>query len=349
MLDLDEAEGTVEYGLRHSETFWFERAAIVLAALALSMNSSMLALRLNKLLERGRYKAGRRALQLCIILLVVSGAFIFSTIIHQVTNHSELSCTLSFYTCAFLYAGTKICVYLFLTEKVFIAQVGESGSRSKSSAYRFNVALLIPFSCIIALMIAFGGSGPYMKNDSMECAIWLKASASLPLAVYDTFVTSVLTYQFVRVLVAQSNRVAVSGDTKTELWLKSVAKKNVRGAATSLVSTALNLTGLAIAGSDGQHMVMCFSLCTFDVIVNAWISFRMTSRGGIFSCFADPNETSSNGAERKTIGDETNRRVSATAIQSPTAQQTQGWIQESHVGMTQVCEDPELLYPVVPN
>lgn len=75
----------------------------------------------------GRKTAGTKlgtinyARGLVISLYLVSWAFSFmATMLAQTNNYNVVSCTLSVYSCIVLYALSKIIIYLFLMEKVYV-------------------------------------------------------------------------------------------------------------------------------------------------------------------------------------------------------------------------------------
>ncbi|KAF9945381.1 hypothetical protein BGZ65_010820, partial [Modicella reniformis] len=58
---------------------------------------------------------------LVISLYLVSWAFSFmATMLAQTNNFNVVSCTMSIYSCIVLYAISKVIIYLFLMEKVYV-------------------------------------------------------------------------------------------------------------------------------------------------------------------------------------------------------------------------------------
>lgn len=75
----------------------------------------------------GRKTAGTKwgtinyARGLVIALYMISWGFSFmATILVQTNNNNIVSCVMSIYTCIALYAGSKVVIYLFLMEKVYV-------------------------------------------------------------------------------------------------------------------------------------------------------------------------------------------------------------------------------------
>ncbi|KAF9345951.1 hypothetical protein BGX34_004345, partial [Mortierella sp. NVP85] len=58
---------------------------------------------------------------LVVALYVISWSFsISAAMLVQTNNYNELSCIMSIYSCIVLYATSKIVIYLFLMEKVYV-------------------------------------------------------------------------------------------------------------------------------------------------------------------------------------------------------------------------------------
>jgi len=75
----------------------------------------------------GRKTAGTKmsaityARGLVVALYVISWAFsLCAAMLVETNNYNELSCTMSIYSCIVLYASSKIIIYLFLMEKVYV-------------------------------------------------------------------------------------------------------------------------------------------------------------------------------------------------------------------------------------
>ncbi|KAG0202688.1 hypothetical protein BGX28_004883, partial [Mortierella sp. GBA30] len=109
----------------------------------------------------GRKTAGTKlgainyARGLVISLYLVSWAFSFmATMLVQTNNFNVVSCTLSVYSCIVLYAFSKIIIYLFLMEKVYVVTAVGS-TRKDFGLYKVNLTLLLPYLGILALMIIY--------------------------------------------------------------------------------------------------------------------------------------------------------------------------------------------------
>ncbi|KAF9086881.1 hypothetical protein BGX27_003087 [Mortierella sp. AM989] len=149
---------------------------------------------------------------LVVILYVISWLFsLMAAMLVQTNNNNQVSCTISNFVCIFLYAGSKIVIYLFLVERVHaVTSVGVT--RWKSPLFKFNIAVLLPISVIFALTLKYRVS--IIDKDGM-CRIGLEIQASIPLIVYDCILNIWLTTLFVRALVSSTSH--LHGPTKTRL------------------------------------------------------------------------------------------------------------------------------------
>ncbi|CAO3595210.1 unnamed protein product [Absidia cylindrospora] len=89
---------------------------------------------------------------LVLLLYMFSWAFTFTGLVLMATNNGNfLSCLLSELTCDIFYSGTKITIYLWLIEKVWVVNACRT-SRWQTLSYRFHVLLLTPYIAIFSLM-----------------------------------------------------------------------------------------------------------------------------------------------------------------------------------------------------
>ena len=99
----------------------------------------------------GRKTAGTKlatvnyARGLVISLYLVSWAFsLIAAMLVQTNNFNEISCTMSVYSCIILYAFSKIIIYLFLMEKVYVVTaVGTTRSNFMVREYTFSDKAII--------------------------------------------------------------------------------------------------------------------------------------------------------------------------------------------------------------
>ncbi|KAK5814667.1 hypothetical protein F5H01DRAFT_394195 [Linnemannia elongata] len=225
----------------------------------------------------GRKTAGTRmtninyARGLVIALYLISWMFSFmATQLVQTNDYNMVSCVISIYTCIALYAGSKIIIYLFLMEKVYVV-TAVGLTRSNFWLYKVNLILMCPYLVIVALMIIFR---VHKINPNGECHIGLLRPAALPLILYDMFLSAWLTVLFIRPLV--SSKSMLQGPSKGRL--RDVARRTLVGALMALLLSSANIFTLVYFEGNERGLV-CLSCCTADVTLNAITIHWVTSRG----------------------------------------------------------------------
>ncbi|KAF9934324.1 hypothetical protein FBU30_002463 [Linnemannia zychae] len=230
----------------------------------------------------GRKTAGTKwgtinyARGLVIALYLVSWSFSFmATLLVQTNNNNIISCVMSIYACIILYAGSKIIIYLFLMEKVYVVTAVGS-TRRDFFLYKVNLSLLLPYLVVISLMIVYKNAEIMTDPDKMgHCEIGLGAISTYPLIFYDIFVSSWLTFLFIRPLMSSTS--LLQGPSKGKL--RDVARRTLMGCVMSLIISTGNVASL-ITSRGWERGLICLSCCTADVTLNAITIHWVTSRGG---------------------------------------------------------------------
>ncbi|KAF9388967.1 hypothetical protein CPB97_000080 [Podila verticillata] len=212
---------------------------------------------------------------LVILLYLVSWVFTFMAA--ELVQHHDfnlLACTLSIYTCVVLYASSKVIIYLFLMEKVYVVTcIGIS--RKASIIYRINIGLTTPFIVIVYLMATYEVAE---LDPQGTCFIGLQRASALPLIIYDIFLSSWLTFLFIRPLVSSNS--LLQGPSRGNL--RQVARRTLVGAIVATVLSSSNIFTLAYF--EGHELgLVCLSCCTADVTLNAMTIHWATSRGSVRS------------------------------------------------------------------
>ncbi|KAG0096525.1 hypothetical protein BGZ93_004376 [Podila epicladia] len=208
---------------------------------------------------------------LVILLYLVSWVFTFMAA--ELVQHQDFNifaCSLSIYTCVVLYASSKVIIYLFLMEKVYVVTcIGIS--RKESIIYRINIGLTLPFIVIIYLMAKY----EVAELDAQGiCYIGLERTSALPLIIYDIFLSAWLTFLFIRPLVSSTS--LLQGPSKGNL--RQVARRTLIGAIVATLLSSSNIFTLAYF--EGHELgLVCLSCCTADVTLNAMTIHWVTSRG----------------------------------------------------------------------
>ncbi|KAG9066374.1 hypothetical protein KI688_001599 [Linnemannia hyalina] len=227
----------------------------------------------------GRKTAGTRigsinyARGLVIMLYFLSWLFsVVAAMLVQTNNRNQTSCTLSILVCIVLYASSKVVIYLFLTERVYVV-TALGVTRWNSRMYKFNLALISPYLGIFVLAVYFRVAE--IQSDDGHCMIGLKAAASIPLILYDTFICSWLTALFVRALLSSTSM--LQGPTKSRL--RDVARRTFIGSVFALILSSANVASL-VYFEGNQRGLYCMASCTLDVTLNAIVIHWVTSRTG---------------------------------------------------------------------
>ncbi|KAF9900357.1 hypothetical protein EC991_007449 [Linnemannia zychae] len=209
---------------------------------------------------------------LVISLYINSWTFsLISAMLVQTNNFNAISCTLSVYMCITLYALSKIIIYLFLMEKVYVV-TAVGTTRINFMLYRINLALLLPYFGIFCLMIIYRVA--VLKEDG-ECQIGLLPPASVTLILYDIFISSWLTLLFIRPLMSSTS--LLQGPSKGKL--RDVARRTLMGSLIALVLSTANVFTLVLFKGYERGLI-CLASCTVDVTLNAITVHWVTSRGG---------------------------------------------------------------------
>ncbi|KAF8924980.1 hypothetical protein BGZ47_003538, partial [Haplosporangium gracile] len=208
---------------------------------------------------------------LVIALYLVSWLFSFmATQLVQTNNYNMVSCMISIYICITLYARSKIIIYLFLMEKVYVV-TAVGLTRSNFWMYKINLVLMFPYFVIIALMVIFQ---VHNLNENGVCHIGLLRPAALPLILYDMLLSVWLTGLFIRPLV--SSKSMLQGPSKGRL--RDVVRRTLVGAMMALLLSSANIFTLVYFEGNERGLV-CLSCCTADATLNAITIRWVTSRG----------------------------------------------------------------------
>mmetsp|Transcript_12829 Transcript_12829/g.20937 ORF Transcript_12829/g.20937 Transcript_12829/m.20937 type:complete len:303 (+) Transcript_12829:33-941(+) len=178
-----------------------------------------------------------------------------------------VACSISAFTCLFLYTATKAQIYIFFIERMHIVHKTPSQTRSSSPLYKFNICLLLPYLGVVTLMVIYRVA---ITRRNGTCRIGLGEAASIPLITYDTFFSLYSVAVFVWPLFHSK---ALAGSERL-LW---VAKKNIYGSVVSTLSSFLNIYW--VASNETQSADYCLLLCAFDVIINVFVLNYLISGG----------------------------------------------------------------------
>ncbi|KAJ6505215.1 hypothetical protein C8R45DRAFT_972030 [Mycena sanguinolenta] len=207
--------------------------------------------------------------RICILLILLDsylfilagGLLIFGVGLRR-NGHS---CSAAIYLCVLFYTSSKILIYAFLTEKVYIVWENGARRRLKSPVYLICMGTIVLYLGIILAMF-FERIAAFRSGDS-ACVIGLKPMASLPLLSYDLYINVLLTSLFVWPLL----RLKFANPR-----LRRVATCTLVASIAALTTSTVNIGILTIL--HGRELAwVCLASCGADVVLNAVALFWVTS------------------------------------------------------------------------
>ncbi|KAJ3984920.1 hypothetical protein F5890DRAFT_1227940 [Lentinula detonsa] len=257
--------------------------------------------------------------RVCILLIFIdSWMFLFAS--GMLTfgiglESKDLVCALAIYLCVVFYATSKLLIYSFLVEKVYLVWSPSTTSpqRFKSPIYLSCLAMIAIYGGIIASM--FAGRIHYFREGDGVCIIGLKQYSSLALVAYDLLINIVLTVLFLWPVF----RVNLINPR-----LKAVATRTLLASAVALTTSTVNMLVLALLKGHENGWV-CLGSCGADVIFNALAVFWVTKRRGqsynypssIGQVINNPARESRRAPEAKLHGDTGNDLVISSPPPTP--------------------------------
>ncbi|KIK71445.1 hypothetical protein GYMLUDRAFT_79504 [Collybiopsis luxurians FD-317 M1] len=208
--------------------------------------------------------------RLCVLLIFFDSwlfLFISGILVYGIGLESkEIVCALGIYLCVLFYATSKLLIYSFLIEKVYLvwSPTVSSGRRLKSPLYLGCMVMIAMYGVVIASMVA--GKIHYLRENDGVCIIGLKRFSSLALLAFDLFINIVLTVLFLW---------PVFRANLTNPRLKRVAVRTLFASGVALTTSCVNMLVLAMLRGHERGWV-CLGSCGADVIINALAIFWVT-------------------------------------------------------------------------
>ncbi|KAJ7899854.1 hypothetical protein B0H13DRAFT_2664213 [Mycena leptocephala] len=205
--------------------------------------------------------------RVCILLVFVdSWLFLFSSgmVLFGVgLQMNDTACATGIYLCVLFYSSSKVLIYAFLTEKVYI--VWDTGrKRLRSPVYLICMGTVLMYAAVVIAMI-IGRIDEFRPGDG-ACVIGLKPTASLPLLSYDLYINILLTALFLWPLLRSKH---------SSPQLCRLATRTLVAAGMALTTSTVNITVLTIM-KGRQLGWLCLSSCGTDAIFNAAVLFWVT-------------------------------------------------------------------------
>ncbi|RCH88074.1 hypothetical protein CU097_007928 [Rhizopus azygosporus] len=205
---------------------------------------------------------------LILLLYIFSWAFaVMSMILVTTNNGNYTSCLLTVMVCDILYCATKIVIYAWLIEKIYVVSATRQ-SRWSNKSYRFNLGLLLPYIAIFILMIVYHRA--YIEPNGY-CIIGIAPAGTIPLIAINLY----MTVFFVRPLLKLGGLGIFSSTANSRLH--EVALRTLVASVVCLVVSFANILSLIIL--DGRERgLLCMTCCTLDVTINVITVHWVTSQ-----------------------------------------------------------------------
>ncbi|KAF9041093.1 hypothetical protein BDZ89DRAFT_944749 [Hymenopellis radicata] len=201
--------------------------------------------------------------RLCLILVFLdSWLFLFSSgilIFGVGLELQESVCSAAIHLCIAFYSTSKLLIYAFLIERVYIVWSPVSCvARFKSPIYVVSFITVCLYSVVIFLML-FGEC--VRTEGDMACMIGLKAMSSIPLLSYDLYISIFLTAAFLWPLIRTQS---------LNRRVKRVAKRALVASTVALTTSTVNIAVLtALRGHELGWL--CLGSCGADVRVALYL------------------------------------------------------------------------------
>ncbi|PVF96498.1 hypothetical protein CPB86DRAFT_508416 [Serendipita vermifera] len=232
--------------------------------------------------------------KLCITAIFAdSWLFVFSAglVVNGVGMSMNLaSCLSGIYLCIFFYASSKVLIYLFLAEKVYIVwSSGKAVGRFKSRVWLTCLFVMAGYIAIFILMLI--ARIAYLREDR-TCVIGLRNVASIPLLAYDFFLNCFLTGLFIWPLCTRRFSTG---------RLERLARKTCWAATVALTTSVVNILVLTILHGHQLGWV-CLASCGLDVTINAIAIFAVSQNNDNAPTFDGESPEDPTPAEKSAFG-----------------------------------------------
>ncbi|KDN42168.1 hypothetical protein RSAG8_07026, partial [Rhizoctonia solani AG-8 WAC10335] len=176
------------------------------------------------------------------------------------------ACSAGIFLCIWLYALSKVLVYVFLIEKVRVVWDIVAQPRLTSPVYLLCLFVVVPFCGVPILMVV--GRIAFFRED-MTCVIGLKPFSSLTLLIYDLCMNIFLNAMFLWPLLRSK---------LINPRLRAVARRTLVAAVAALATSIINIA--ILTAMKHQLGWVCLGSCGTDVTLNAivifWVTLPMT-------------------------------------------------------------------------
>lgn len=177
-------------------------------------------------------------------------------------NRNPVTCRMGIYLCIVIYCSSKVLIYSFLIERIYVVWPHE-GTRLSSKAFCACMLMMAGY-IVVAFVMLVGRNTFFNENDN--CIIGLKPFASIPLLSYDLFLNIVFTLMFLWPLQQAHFR---------DIRLRKIASRTLIAALVALTTSSINIAVLTLKHGFELGWV-CLASCGLDVTINALVIFAVT-------------------------------------------------------------------------
>ncbi|KAF5384028.1 hypothetical protein D9757_006945 [Collybiopsis confluens] len=188
------------------------------------------------------------------LFLFASGILVFGIGMES----KDVVCAAGIYLCVLFYATSKLLIYFFLVERVYLVwSASITATRFRSPVYLGCMAMVALYGAVIASM--FAGHIGYLRQGDGACIIGLKQYSSLMLLCYDLFINIVLTLLFLWPVLRAN---------LTNPRLRSVAVRTLLAAGVALTTSTVNMLVLTLLHGEERGWVILNALVIFWITNN---------------------------------------------------------------------------------
>ncbi|CAO3633422.1 unnamed protein product [Cunninghamella echinulata] len=186
---------------------------------------------------------------------------------------NRASCIAGDYICVILYGMSKLLIYLWLVERVWLVKT-EHITRWKSKTYRFLIFIVIPY-VIGYFFFVFYYFQIYLTPDG-QCYLVLDLVTAVYTIVYDSAINLILSMIFVHAIFKiTKHKITINRVSN----LERLAYRSLIASVIALIASFANLLVFTIVYAE--RGTICYLICDLDIILNVvvihWITSPKTS------------------------------------------------------------------------
>ncbi|KAF7729216.1 hypothetical protein EC973_004745 [Apophysomyces ossiformis] len=193
-------------------------------------------------------------------------------------NGNYISCILGLVNCVVVYIVTKLVLYLYFIEKIYIISVPKQ-SRFRTPTYIFNLALLVPYLALIILMALYRVT-LVASEFPFHCTIGYQLPATAAVLAYGFLINCLYAGIFIKYYAFPNVAQQTSHQCSS---LRMMAKRNLVAAIVSLIANTVNYA-VMIAFQGQERGLLALSVSTIDITVIACFIHWATTHPGELQC-----------------------------------------------------------------